>query len=437
MKATRFPLACGFTMIEVLAVLAAMAAIGAIGYVAVTDARKNAADAKLESDTATVNRAIEIFKASGGDPNALTGSGTTGVETVLTELKKRASSSTSLGVTGSALDARVWYEPSSASDPARAVWNNSTKRFEVVHSGGAGVKEFTLDETLASADPATASRTTAKETADNGWVWKHAPATEVAMAQGFTPVTGTAVNPGISSLISSDLDNGAFVVGESGTVTTEDKFYDGAGYPRGELGIFSLEGMGNPPYDLKTAEGLRDFMREAVRRVAEGGTQGGVAMDRYGDGKTLTFEPGTVVAFILIPDASFTDAQTFLSASDPSMASSKYPLTSLSFDTGDTTGFSKSQVVSLGNDVRAIADMAGGGDQDYEDIIWKTSGLTEPDWSTINTITDPIDYYSHWDNKQTAAIEDINILDRVGNDPLLNGTNPTLRQALQNAGAIP
>lgn len=434
MKATRFPLTCGFTMIEVLAVLAAMAAIGAIGYVAVTGARKNASDTKLEADTATINRAIEIFKASGGDLNALTGSGTTGVETVLTELKKRASSSTSLGVTGSALDARVWYEPSSASDPARAVWNDSTKRFEVVHSGGVGVKEFTLDETLASADPSTASRTATKETAGNGWVWEHASATEVAMAQGFTPVTGTAVNSSLASIISSGLDNGVFVVGESGTLTTEDKLYDGAGYA-GELGIFSLDGMGNPPYDLTTAAGLRDFMREAVRRVAEGGTQGGVALSRNGEGHTLTFDPGTAVAFILIPDGSFTDSQTFLSASNPSMTSTKYPLTSLSYDTGDTAGFSQSQVVGLGNDVRAIEDMAGGGDRDYEDVIWKTSGLTEPDWSTINTV-DPIAYYSNWDDPTTSTVEHVNRLDTRG-DTLLDGTNPTLREALQDAGAIP
>jgi len=443
-------------MIEVLASLAILSAIGAIGYVTVTDSRKNAAETKLEADTATVNRAIEIYAVSGGNTNALTGTGTAGVETVLTELKKRASSSAALGVTGSTLDARVWYRASSESDPARAVWNNSTQRFEVVHGGGVGVKEFTLNEDLAAGDPATASRAATKETAGEGWVWAHADPPPVTLAQASEPGTGSAVNPSIAEIaLPSFPHNGVMEVDETGRVVTDDKYYDGAGY-EGEVGYASLEGMGNPPYDLTTANGLRDFMRELVRRVAEGGTQGGVALSKDGTGHTLNFPPGTLVALVLIPNDTFAShaavtastwtptgninitykgSADFMAGSNPSMSDVRYPLTSLSFDTGDVAGFSKSQVVDLGHGVVAMEDLPGGGDRDYEDIVLKSTGLKHPSWSPITQV-DPNTYYTHWDNPLTPATEDINRLDVTG-DTLKNGADPTLRQALTNAGALP
>jgi len=432
----------GFTMIEVLAVLAGLAIIGGIGYVTISETKTNAEATKLESDVASINRSIQIFESNGGDLTGVTGADdSTGSHSdVLTKLKTRGDSSKILGVTGSTLDARVYavYQTAeeASSGSSRAVWNASARRFDVVTSGGAGVKEFRLNEELASETPVTDdSRTTAKETSTgNGWVWEHGNPSVTVASSGYSPETGTAVNPSIASFISSGLDNGVKIVGPNGTVTTDDKYYDGAGYA-GTLGIFSLDGMGNPPYDLTTAAGLLAFMREAVRRVAAGGTQGGVAMTSDGDGKELTFTPGTAVAFILIPNGTFSSAQTYLAGTSPSTSSNLYPLTSLSFDTGDVTGFSQSQAVDLGNDVMAIEDLAGGGDRDYEDIVWKTSGLTQPDWSTLNTV-DPATYYSDWDNPNTATVEHINRLDVTG-DTLLDGSDPTLREALQNAGALP
>jgi hypothetical protein len=82
-----------------------------------------------------------------------------------------------------------------------------------------------------------------------------------------------------------------------------------------------------------------------------------------------------------------------------------------------------------------MEDLKGGGDQDYEDLVWKTTGLTPTSWSDIKTV-DPITYYSDWDNKQTAEIEHIDKLAITG-DVLLDGTDPTLGEALQKLGVIP
>jgi len=206
----------------------------------------------------------------------------------------------------------------------------------------------------------------------------------------------------------------------NGPVHTEDKLYDGAGY-RGSLGLFSLEGMGNPPYDVKTEAGLLAFMREAVRRVATG-DKGGEAMDRDGHGHDLDFAAGTAVAFILIPNGTFAEATTFLAASNPSKTNVKYPLTSLSFDTA-VAGFSKSQAVSLGKSVYAIEDIAGGGDRDYEDIVWKTNGVTQAEGKHMQEV-DASTYYTQAKLNMTG-------------DKLLDGTDPTLRQVFQNMGIMP
>jgi len=198
-------------------------------------------------------------------------------------------------------------------------------------------------------------------------------------------------NPRILDPLSQGLTGGALITA-NGTVSTKNKIYDGADY-EGELGVFSLEGMGNPPYDLSTAAGLLAFMREAVRRVVEGGSQGGIALSKNGTGHDVTFSPGSVVAFILIPDNSFTGAQTYLSGSSPAKNNTAYPLTSLSFATGDAGGFSQSQAVGLGNNVYAIEDTYNGGDEDYQDIVWQSTGVEEPDWSTMRQV-DANTYYS-------------------------------------------
>ncbi len=437
MKAMVSPQAVsGFTMIEVLGVIAALAAISAIGYVAVTKAKQTADATKLEQDVESINRSIQIYLSSGGSTNGMTGAddGAPNYCDVLTILKTSGAADT-LGIRSSVVDSRVYADRTNGGSTTRlrASWVPSTNssvppRF-VIGMGTSGIVEFPINEAISAIASVTSNRTGAENVGTNGWAWNYSTPSETSEAPGNSPGSAVAVNPSLAALLSHpNLTGGVSIVDSGGVVTTRNKVYDGAGY-RGSLGVFSLEGMGDPPYNLKTAEGLMAFMKEAVRRVLER-DGGGVAMDRDGrgdpDGPNY-FDPGTAVAFILIPDNSFAAADSFLETQTewPSgtISDTRYPLTSLSFDTGDVAGFSQSQAVSLGNDVFAIEDIAGGGDRDYEDVVWQSEGLTQPDWSTMREVN-AATYYS--DSK----------LNQLG-DAVLGAPRQTLRQALQGVGVLP
>jgi len=426
----------GFTMIEVLGVIAAIAAISAIGYVAVTRTQQSADATKLEQDVESLNRSIQIYLSSGGSTNGMTGAddGAPNYCDVLTILKTSGAADT-IGIRSSVIDRRIYADRTNGGNTTRlrATWSPSTNsavppRF-VIGMANSGIVEFPINEAISANASLTSNRTGAENVGTNGWAWNYSPASETPETPGNSPGSAVAVNPSVAALLSHpNLTGGVSIVGANGTVTTKNKVYDGAGY-RGELGVFSLDGMGDPPYNLKTAEGLMAFMKEAVRRVLER-DQGGRAMDRDGRGDpdgANYFDPGTAVAFILIPDNSFAGADSFLDSRTAwptgTISDTRYPLSSLSFDTGDVAGFSQSQAVSLGNNVFAIEDIAGGGDQDYEDVVWQSEGLTQPDWSTMREV-DASTYYS------TAK------LNQLG-DAVLGAPRQTLRQALQGVGVLP
>jgi len=418
-----------FSLVELLGVIAAIAAISAIGIVTVTNTKQAADATKLDQDVASLNESIEIYRSNGGDLSGLTGSDSATIDAVLAKLKSKGEASRVIGVTSAVLDARVTADYGDDSTRRRARWDSSKHQFVVADAATSGVVEFTFDESLAANAAATESgRSTTKDLATSGgWVWDKGTFTEAATATGN--VIGEAViNPSIAAQLSHpNLTGGSFIA--NGAVKTETKIFDEAGYS-GELGIFSLDGMGNPPYDLTTEAGILAFMREAVRRIVEGGSQGGIAMSKNGEGHTVNFTPGTAVAFILIPNATFAKSQTYMSGSDPSSSNTKYPLTSLSFDTGNVAGFNQSQAVSLGNNVFAFEDIPGGGDRDYDDVIWQTSGITEPDWSSMQAV-DAATYYSE---ARLNRLSDDDIYYRDSDGNLVKQARRTLRQALTDVG---
>ncbi len=426
MRASRFPLTSGFTMIEVLAVLAALAVIGSLGYVAVSDTKSGADSAKLDSDVASINRSIQIYESSGGNLSDLT---TT--DAVLARLKSRADSSTTLGVTGSVLDARV-YAVSQTTDEAatrnkRAVWDSSQRRFKVVTSGSAGVKEFRLNEELAGEAATDSTRSAIKETsAGNGWVWDHAPATETVVASGSTPQTGVA-DIALSVAINQNFQSGYWTINEGGTVNVNYVFRE-AGY-NSRLALFSLEGMGPDVFDLDTAAGQKAFLMEAMRRVIAGDRAQVIidaANSSQGFNQTYSFRSGDTVAAIMIPNNTFQTAYNDLSNNVNN--SQTYPLTSLARGSGNQAPFYANQYAPLGNNTNAYAieDMqvtnnANVGSIDYQDLIFTADGMTAANQSMPYTIGDPVSKYRadpYWN--------------KTGN----NGTK-TLRQALIDAGIIP
>ena len=431
-------------MVEVLAALAGLAAIATIGYVAVSKAKTSGDSGKLASDVASINRSIQIYLASGGNATVLTG-----VEPVLNELKKRSASSTTLGVTGSTLDARVWYLASSGSDPARAVWNNTTKRFEVVQGGGSGVKEFTLNEDLASSAPATDStRDVVKTTSstNGGWVWDHVPAVEVASATGATPQTDVLDN-GLTVMRNLGLNTGSWTVGPTGQITFGYGYRE-AGYAS-RLALFSLAGM--DIYDLNTDAGRKAFMLEAMRRILAGGTQGQVVIDASNatpgsSSNTFTFNAGDQVAALIIPDASVASAYSRLSSYNGTLAnfasgnSTYSPLVSVAKDGVDIPSFYSKQFAMLGTNTStyAVEDQktTTSTTADYQDMVFTATGMTAN--GAMNTIADPATYYTTGPGYTNAGNATVNSKSVDWTWSLIpdNGTK-SLQSYLQSVGVVP
>lgn len=383
-----------------------------MGYAVATGVRESSRENKLESDVASINNAVQLYRSSGGTNNL-----GTDISAIIARLKTRAdsaSASRTIGMKDNFLDMRV--EPvyqttaEAATSQLRAVWNSSQQIFVTARAGGVGVKEFRLNPALAAEAPETEVRTASLEGATaTRWVWDYTAPTNAAVASVLSPTAGSDSGGAMADAINQNFFGGTWQVGPTGTVTTT-YLYDGAGY-RGQLGFFSLKDMGPDRYDLRTQAGLNAFMLEAVRRIIADQNSGRVVLDARANNSSTTttythqFEAGDTIAAILIPNNTFAAALTELSRTTPNRSSTSYPLLSLSFPNEDYEGFYRSQAISLGNDAYAIEDIPGGGDQDYEDLIWKAEGLTQPSWSTMREV-DPNTYYrnhTYWSRAPTGS----------------------------------
>jgi len=412
-----------FTLIEVLLVIAGISAIGAVGYVATSNVKATAQAVKLESDVKSINQAIDLYRANGGQISA-------DVDDVLNNLKTRADSATAgtmVGLKASFLDVRTEWDMQSASEAAtsqlRAVWDPVAMAFSTSTGSTLGIKRFRINNELASAAPVTDPnpRTPTLQGAASGWVWDYAAASEAVVAVASTPAMGIT-GGALGAAVSQGFQSGYWMLG-NGTIDVSYIFRE-AGYSS-RLGLFSLEGMGPDRYDLTSAAGLLEFNKEAIRRVlnADGSGRGGTIIDAsksaVGFNAQYQFRPGDTVAAILIPNTSFEDSLVRLNAG--TATAQTQPLLSLSY--GDNSGgFSISQVASLGNNAFAVEDIRGGGDRDYNDLVFRAAGLIEPP-GTVTRRIDPTTYFV--------------------NQPFWNTPNPRLnppisiQDALRRAGIIP
>jgi len=182
----------------------------------------------------------------------------------------------------------------------------------------------------------------------------------------------------------SEYDKGVVNVGQSGKVEVE-FLYDG-GYYKGDVGIFSLDGMD------AFAAGSAAFIAEAARRVASNSTQGYVLLSdatdaakftsgldweanfnsgTYKGTKTLNLAPNTSYGVIQVPNGTISEV-----IANPAIDGTKRPLFSMldnnpsrSFQMGKTDVGNGSFVVSL-EDQR----LDGVSDRDYNDIIFRVKG---------------------------------------------------------------
>jgi len=426
--------------------MAVLAAITAVGYVAVSNTRTGADSNKLNSDVASINRSIQIFQSGGGSLAGLTGTddGTGSHSDVLTKLKTKGDPSKVLGVTSSALDARiyaVWQTSAEAgTSSARAVWNAGAGRFQVTTSGGIGVKKFLLNEDLASSAPTTdTTRTSVRTVASgNGWVWDQAPPAVVASADGATPQTGVSDN-GLAVMSNLGLNTGSWTVGPTGQITFGYGYRE-AGY-QSRLALFSLDGM--DIYDLTTDAGRKAFMLEAMRRILAGGTQGQVVIDASKatpgtTSNTYSFNPGDQVAALVIPNTDLQSAMNALASYNGTLAAysaanpSTSPLVSVAQNGVDIPSFYSKQFAMLGtnSNTYAVEDQVTttSTPADYQDMVFTATGMTAN--ATMNTIANPATYYT---SSTILSMDSGWTWDKTG----VNGSTQTLHQYLTSVGVVP
>lgn len=194
----------------------------------------------------------------------------------------------------------------------------------------------------------------------------------------------------------SEYDKGVITSGQSGAIEVE-FLYDG-GYYKGDVGIFSLEGM-----DSYTA-GSAAFIAEAARRVASNSPQGYVLLSDTTDAakftsgldwesnfnsgiykgtKTLNLAPNSSYGVMQVPNGTISEV-----IANPAIDGTKRPLFSMldnnpsrSFQMGKTDVGNGSFVVSL-EDQR----LDGATDRDYNDIIFRIKGDASISVDTLDRV---------------------------------------------------
>jgi len=375
----------GFSLVELLLIVGVIGVISSISLVSISNTRLSAENTKLASDVASVNRSVDLYRANGGNASDAT------ADEIIRRMQTVADADTAaaiLGMRHNFVDRRVRVRPvnTSSSDVARAIWDADNQRFNVEYSGS-GVK-FVFDEEMVSFAPVEEARAiTSLRTQNGGWVWAFSDVPRITATGAGSPSVGSVPGTGLTGSPDFPFTNAWTITDPNGRVDVVDVYRE-AGY-KTRLALVSLEGM--EIYDLTTNQGRLAFMTELVRRAAEKDraqviidrsiTSGGNGVQEFSE--TYYFRPGDTVAAVIIPDGSFQDSYDRLLSG--TTTDQTFPLTSLNMGTTDPP-FYANQLASLGNDGYALEDIAGGGDADYDDIIFKASGLGMPENSTTREI---------------------------------------------------
>lgn len=183
------------SLVEVLLAVGAVAIVSTMSVVAWTKVSHNVQYQKVETDVRTVNAAISMFVAGGGNLG-----GTLDAAGVLERLKSSRSKDQRRQHAGAASGRLIDPRITAVSVPEsswkhRAVFNLSTRRFDVATSG-TGV-EFVLEPSLAEVATTIEDRElgTVKYAAASGWVWDHASTANPSIPGG---PSSFATNPAVT-----------------------------------------------------------------------------------------------------------------------------------------------------------------------------------------------------------------------------------------------
>lgn len=187
-------------MIEVVIFVAVLSLTATAGIVALSSTRQAAQENKLSADTAHVNEVLQIYLANGGTLPATSAIQASSGTAVLVQLKSRAddaSAASSMGLSGSVLDARTYGVVQTAEEAAspqtRALWSAADGRYYLTNGpAAAGIKEFRLEAQLASLTPSRDQRdpNVLAVNTNKEWIWDYADSAPTVPTPGATPSTG-------------------------------------------------------------------------------------------------------------------------------------------------------------------------------------------------------------------------------------------------------
>ncbi len=187
----------GFTLMELLAAIAIVGVLSTAAVIMLGRTHVQTLQGKLESDVASLNRAVAVYVGFGGDLTAVEEPAE-----VLRRLKTRQSAveaKSATGLTGQFLDSRweadLMSEEEASSDRPRVVWDPVTQLFVVTSQGYPAVKGFSLGEPEGNEE--TEQREQVFSYAKQGqWIWDyqdrapldHGAPTEIPLSSGEDPI---------------------------------------------------------------------------------------------------------------------------------------------------------------------------------------------------------------------------------------------------------
>ncbi|MEC4868939.1 MAG: PA14 domain-containing protein, partial [Jaaginema sp. PMC 1078.18] len=261
-------------------------------------------------------------------------------------------------------------------------------------------------------------------------------------------------SPFTTPIIPETWSEGYFTVGETGQVSI-DFLYDGGGY-RGELALFSLEGM------AQFEPGSEAFIAEAANRALSNSEWGRIVISDELEGaklsglgewepnfnrgeyqgiKTFSMRPGDLLGAMLVPNGTVQQV-----VDQPSVGGSTRPLFSLA-TANPEDGFQVGQIADVTGEghIFVFEDLRidGQSDRDYNDLIFQIKGATGKAIH-VDEVIEP--QFAHIDYQQftsdtdtspvTVATEQAPIIDSEQADTFLtpiDSTNSGLTSALELA----
>jgi len=175
--------AAGFSFGEILVTVVILAVLATVGMFYANNIRSSVVTSKLDTDVAKLNQIITLYLAEGGSLD-----GITAPQAILDKLKTvRTDADAKRQVsmmTGRAIDVRLAARAgSTVAGVRKAVWNATTKQFEIsTAAGGNPVSDFYLEDAFLATNYPVEARTRTAMLYNNvdGWVWASGSASSSA-----------------------------------------------------------------------------------------------------------------------------------------------------------------------------------------------------------------------------------------------------------------